>query len=429
MVQYDARHAHVGFVDHLSVERHGSATTRSRRRRTPRPLVAHARLLLRLAEHAIRRRQLRRVNALLAVEAQCPRDPTGALEANKIAEVGIRSIDATQSVRPRGANDRVHHRVPAMPRVERVILVERPNSRRGHAHRRRVVAGAKDQRLQAGRGTAQSRAPKRSRPRSRSVLRCRSSRKHRDATRSAISSVATKATSAARSGLREHDEIEPIAHGFDDVDDIAIGEGRRLALMRNIRVTSPEVELRKRANDVRAARCLLVGGNRILEIDADESASTRRRFHDHRPARRRARTTCFVRMRAEASACRHHAGLSRDESRRLPRCARRVRERDPCVTERFEDCAAEQRRNIAARRLDAASNALARGELRMRRDRGDVVHRPVANVRLARAARSTSARCAARKRASIIASRSTRFATRLALVDISRVVGERWSTA
>ena len=48
-------------------------------------------------------------------------------------------------------DDRVHHRVPAMSGIQLVVRVERPDARRRHAHRRRVVAGAEDQRFQSRR--------------------------------------------------------------------------------------------------------------------------------------------------------------------------------------------------------------------------------------------------------------------------------------
>ena len=68
-------------------------------------------------EHACCRLELRRMDALLAVEPHRAGNAARAFESGEIAVVGVRSVDAAQSVRARACDDAVHRRMPAMPGV------------------------------------------------------------------------------------------------------------------------------------------------------------------------------------------------------------------------------------------------------------------------------------------------------------------------
>ena len=130
--------------------------------------------------------------------------------------------------------------------------------------------------------------------------------------------------------------------------------------MRNIRARSPKSSSAKRAHDVRAARLLLGGGHRILEIDAHGVGRARRRLHDHRPSRgrneqhasfgarhRRCMSTCLPQSRRRVArtslgvfAERGHAPMRGGDVLQIVR--------------------RKQRGNIAARRFDAGPSIRAR---------------------------------------------------------------------
>ena len=64
------------------------------------------------------------MDALLAIEAQGPGDPAGALEASGILESGIRSVHGAKSVSASRCNNAVHHGMPAMAGIQRIVIVE-----------------------------------------------------------------------------------------------------------------------------------------------------------------------------------------------------------------------------------------------------------------------------------------------------------------
>src|SRR5262245_8798403 len=80
------------------------------------------------------------MNALLAVESHRSCDAAGAFETSRVLVTRVRAVHAAKSVHAGGGDDGVHHRVPAVAGIERIVLVEFTNRGRGHAHRRSVVA-------------------------------------------------------------------------------------------------------------------------------------------------------------------------------------------------------------------------------------------------------------------------------------------------
>ena len=65
----------------------------------------------------------RGVNTLLAIEAHGARNAAGALEAGGVLISRIGAVQAAQSVSARRSHNGVHHRVPAMPGIDLVVLV------------------------------------------------------------------------------------------------------------------------------------------------------------------------------------------------------------------------------------------------------------------------------------------------------------------
>ena len=120
------------------------------------------------------------MNALLAVEAHRQRDLAGAIETGGVLVSGVRAIHAAQPVGARRRDDGLHHGVPAVTGIDRVMLVGLANRRRRHPHRRREVARP---RRSAPRDAAmrwRSRARGETRAPSRSAPRCRSAACSRD---------------------------------------------------------------------------------------------------------------------------------------------------------------------------------------------------------------------------------------------------------
>src|SRR5262247_2558660 len=150
-VQHHTCHANVGFIHHLTVERDGSST-----RRCPRVIrLDHSARMsdfgVRGCEDAVRSCELSGMDALLSVEAHRARDAARTLEAWNIRVIGIRSINGAEAIRTRRRDDCMHRRMPTMSRVDSVVLIKRSDARSGHAHRRRVVASAEDERLETTR--------------------------------------------------------------------------------------------------------------------------------------------------------------------------------------------------------------------------------------------------------------------------------------
>src|SRR4030095_6914221 len=106
---------------------------------------------VRRREDGVDRLELRRMNALLAIEAERLRDATGPFETRGVLETGIGAVHAAKSVGARGSDDGVHDGVPAMPGIDLIVRVTLADGRRWHTHRRGVVTCTEDDRLEPGR--------------------------------------------------------------------------------------------------------------------------------------------------------------------------------------------------------------------------------------------------------------------------------------
>jgi hypothetical protein len=123
VLQDRSRHPQVRGIDHPAFVRR-----RALARRHGRIVRLHQRssarnVLLAWREYRVRRSELRRVDALFAVEPERACDATRSLEADRILEGTVWAIHAAETMRSRSGDDRVHDRVPAVTGVEFIVLV------------------------------------------------------------------------------------------------------------------------------------------------------------------------------------------------------------------------------------------------------------------------------------------------------------------
>src|ERR1017187_116208 len=114
ILQDDAGHPQIGRIDHFAVQGRRAPSRARRLFVGPHHLFGLLHLLRGRAEDGVDGSKLARVNALLAIEAQCPRDAAGALKAGGILVCGIRAVHAAQAVGPCGGDNPVHYGMPPM---------------------------------------------------------------------------------------------------------------------------------------------------------------------------------------------------------------------------------------------------------------------------------------------------------------------------
>ena len=226
------------------------------------------------------------MDALFPVKPHHARDAACALEAGAVLVARVRTIDGSQPVRAGRSDNRVHDRVPAVSRIDLIVFVHLADVRHGHLHRRRIVSRPEDQRLEPRRRLRDLAGPEKS-------LRAFDLGLDADPPREAAAHFNLRQQHADKDDilrqvrLGQHDEIEAVAGAFDHLDEIAVGKRRVETIDPERAHLAPEVEVAQRADDVGAARGLLVDCDSVLQVDAHSVGRARRRLRDHvRPRRR-----------------------------------------------------------------------------------------------------------------------------------------------
>ena len=167
-----------------------------------------------------------------------------------------------------------------------IVLIQLADVRHRHLHRRRVIAGAEDERLEPRRCLGDL-------AKVHEAFRAFDLDLEANLPREPFGVFdlrqqhADKPDILRQVRLRHHDDVKPVARLFNHFDEIAIRERRVEGVDAKRLQLSPEIELAKRADDVGAARRLFVDGHRILEVDAHGIRIARRRLLDHGRPRRR----------------------------------------------------------------------------------------------------------------------------------------------
>jgi hypothetical protein len=162
--------------------------------------------------------------------------------------------------------------------------------------------------------------------------------------------------------LRDHDDIEPVAGLFQQVDHVAVPIGRVEPVDPHAQRLVAPIDGADRLDDTRARRGLVIGGHGVLEVEVDHIRSGSRHLFEDRRARARAEQLAAVgtgdglRLNAEA----HGRNLRKFLSLDLPQSI------DCCAPKRNR-CIAASRRRLAASVLLAPAIRILRGDEDQRR--------------------------------------------------------------